>query len=48
MAQLARAPRSHRGDRWFESSCAYLYYTNCHYCNNNRPQVRGALYSPKQ
>jgi AraC-like DNA-binding protein len=24
MAQLVRAPRSHRGDRWFESSCAHI------------------------
>ena len=25
MAQLVRAPRSHRGDRWFESSCAHFF-----------------------
>jgi len=25
MAQLVRAPRSHRGDRWFDSSCAHFF-----------------------
>jgi AraC-like DNA-binding protein len=27
MAQLVRAPRSHRGDRWFDSSCAHFFKT---------------------
>lgn len=29
MAQLVRAPRSHRGDRWFESSCAHYSHLRC-------------------
>jgi AraC-like DNA-binding protein len=31
MAQLVRAPRSHRGDRWFDSSCAQFYGNTASY-----------------
>jgi AraC-like DNA-binding protein len=39
MAQLVRAPRSHRGDRWFKSSCAQLLSTNGNRAGKSTPSI---------